>query len=132
MLYITKPGTAKDIGNTPPLENIDQNLLKVGAVINLYVDEKNEVTATFDFPKPNTTEQVSWWFQWKYISQPNEGVKSCSDKTLKYMAYSDSNVLLYVQCTKANGMKSDIILTSAKVNLFTKKKQIQTAMVNKY
>jgi len=85
--------------------------------------KKNEVVASFDFPKPNTTEEVSWWFEWKYIPQQKEGVKSCYDKTLKYIAYCNCNVLLYVQCTKADGTKSDVIMTSAKVNLIKKQKQ---------
>jgi len=40
MLSISKTGTSNGIGNTPTLENIDLNLLKTGATINLYVDEK--------------------------------------------------------------------------------------------
>jgi len=122
MFNINKPGTASSVGNNPPLENIDLNLLKTGAVINLYLDEKNQVTASFDFPKPNTEEVVSWWYQWNYIQQQKDGVKSSTDKTLKYIAYCDSNVLLYIQCTKADGTKSDIIMTSAKVNLIKKQK----------
>ncbi|HMG15687.1 MAG TPA: hypothetical protein VK590_09580, partial [Saprospiraceae bacterium] len=60
--------------------------------------------------------------QWNYIQQQKDGVKSSTDKTLKYIAYCDSNVLLYIQCTKADGTKSDIIMTSAKVNLIKKQK----------
>ncbi|HMG15340.1 MAG TPA: hypothetical protein VK590_07845 [Saprospiraceae bacterium] len=115
---------SKDI-STRSIDNIDQNLLKSGAKINLYVNEKNEVTATFDFPTPNTSEIVSWWYEWHYIIKQNEGVKSCNDKTLKFTAYCDSNVSLSVQCTKPNGVKSEIKMTSAKVSMFFKKTKSQ-------
>ncbi len=108
------------VADVESVENIDLNLLKTGAKINLYVNEKNEVTATFDYPKPNTDQIVSWWFQWNYKTAQGNGVKSCGDKTLKFIAECESHVLLYIQCTKPNGMKSEIKMTSAKVCLVEK------------
>jgi len=114
------------VADIESIENIDLNLLKTGATINLYVNEKNEVTASFIYPKPNTEEIVSWWFEWKYKGSQTAGVKSCNDKTLKFIAQCESYVLLYVQCTKANGMKSDIKMTSAKVCLVEKPNQLSS------
>ena len=107
--------------STRSTENIDQNLLKTGAKINLFVNEKNEVTATFEFPTANTTEIVSWWYEWHYSMKQMDGVKSCSDKTLKFTAYCDSYVSLSIQCTKPNGVKSEVKMTSAKVSMMYKK-----------
>lgn len=111
------------IPGTASVENIDVNLLKEGAKIDLYINEKNEVTASFNFPQPNTNQIVSWWYRWDYITTQKDGVKSCYDKTLKYIAQCNSYVLLYIQCTKPDGVKSDIKLTCAKVNLYQTPKQ---------
>lgn len=108
---------------TASVDNIDVNLLVTGAKINLYINEKDEVNASFDFPKPNTDQVVSWWYEWSYITTQTDGIKTCTDKTLKFIACCDSYVLLKIQCTKPDGMKSEIRMTSAKVNLVIHPKQ---------
>ena len=106
------------------LDFIDDELLKSGAKIFVNISKTNQVTANFEFPTPNTEDQVTWWYQWQYIPVKGEGVKTSYDKTLKFNASTDSYLLLYVQCTTMKGVKSDIILSGTKIILNGKQKKV--------
>jgi hypothetical protein len=112
-------------GSTPDIpDKVDDNLLKVGAQIFVDITKQNDVTAVFEFPAPNCKETVTWWYEWQYIPEKGNGVKATKDKTLKFHAETNSNIILAIQCKKSNGVKSDVILTSAKVVINEKKKTI--------
>ena len=118
----SKSVKTNNTGNPDIPDMIDDNLLKIGAKIYVDITSKNDVTAVFELPKPNTTEQVTWIYEWLYAPKSGGGVKKSYDKTLKFHAESNSYVLLSVQCKKANGVKSKEILSSAKIVINEKKK----------
>lgn len=115
--------TKNNNGTTPDIpDKVDDNLLKVGAKIFVDITKQNDVTAVFEFPTPNCKETVTWWYEWQYIPVKGGGVKTSYDKTLKFHAETNSNIVLAVQCKKSNGVKSDVILTFAKLIINEKKK----------
>ena len=115
--------SGNNTNSTPDVpEKIDENLLNTGAKIHIDITKQNQVTAYFEFPEPNCSEIVSWWYRWEYIPVKSGGVKSSYDKTLIFDAANESTLLLYVQCTKPNGVKSNMILSGAKVVFKTKVK----------
>ena len=110
---------------TPDIPDmIDDNLLKNGAKIYVDITSKNDVTAVFELPKVNTNEQVTWIYEWFYVPKSGFGVKKSYDKTLKFHAESNSNILLSIQCKKSNGVKSKEILSSVKVVINKTKKKV--------
>ena len=124
--------SVKNNDSTPDIpDKIDEDLLNTGAEIHLIVTKQNLVTASFEFPKAKTTEIVTWWYKWEYIPVKGAGVKSSYDKTLKFNADSENYVLLYVQCTKSNGVKSNIILSGAKILFNTKTKIVGSTLKDK-
>ncbi len=120
-------GTTSDLP-----DQIDDNLLKSGAKIFVEVSPQNQVVANFELPTPNCEEAVSWWYQWQYIPVKGEGVKISYDKTLKFNANCDSYLLLYIQCTKSDGVKSDIILSGTKIVVNGKQKTLLKAYNKDY
>ena len=113
--------------STPDLPDIiEETLLKEGAKIHLILTKQKMVTATFEFPQPNTPEIVNWWYKWEYLSDKGAGVKSSYDKTLNFEAGFESTVLLYVQCIKQDGTKSNIILSGEKIIFNPKKNMLES------